>query len=55
MRQFLQRIDLALKHSFLGLALDGTDVDHLYGHLLFRLVICSAVNYLAETAADDVF
>lgn len=55
MRQFLQRIDLALKHSFLGLALDGTDVDHLYGHLLFRLVICSAVNYRAETAADDVF
>ncbi len=55
MRQFLQRIDLALKHSFLGLALDGTDVDHLYGHLLFRLIVGPAINYWAETAADDVF
>lgn len=52
--EFLERLDLALEHLLLGLALDGADVDDLDGYFFLGLVVGAAVDHRAETAADDV-
>jgi hypothetical protein len=52
--QLLQRLDFALQHALLGLALDGPDVDDLHRHSLLGLVVGAAVDHRAEAAPDHV-
>jgi hypothetical protein len=53
--ELLECVYLALQHLFLGLALDGPDVDHFHCHLLFGLVVAAAVHHRTEPASDHVF
>jgi hypothetical protein len=55
MIQFLQSLYLAIKHLFLRLTLDSSNVDYLHGYFLLGFVVGASVDDRTETSADDIF
>lgn len=54
MVELLESFNLAIKHALFRLALDGSDVDHLYRYFFPSLVIHASVDDRTEPFADDV-
>lgn len=54
MVELLEGFDLAIQHTFFRLALDGSDVDHLYCYFFPGLVVHATVDDGAEASPDDV-
>ena len=54
MIEFFECINLALKHFFLGFALDGLDIDDFDGDGLLVFLVDASVDDRTETFADDV-
>lgn len=54
MVKFLQSINLAFEHFFLGFSLDGFDVNNFDGDRLLIFLVDAPVDDGAETLSDDV-